>query len=224
MALITRQGKGDKLTIQEMDNNLLYLQGKSGGVHTLVKPQTGFSTSNMLTSSSLVNLQVTSGVLLVSPYIPSVAFTSANLFINSPVGSLMLSGGGPTGRPGVGGGGIEIVDYYARIVIYSDNNGVPEDRLFQSSPIDCSSTGIKTAASSSFAFEAGRIYWIGVFAKDTVAISSINKANAMVLGLFDGTTAYSTIIGSSSFAAGAPVTFPDPAPYSENLPFVGIKL
>jgi len=222
MALITRQGKGSKLTIQEMDDNLLYLQGKSGGVHTLIKPQTGFSTSNMLTFSTLVNLQVTPDVLLVSPYIPSVAFTSANLFINSPVGS--LSGGGPTGRPGAGGGGIEIVEYFVRIVIYSDNNGVPGSRLFQSSPLDCSSTGIKTAASSSFAFEAGRTYWIGVFAKDTVAISSINKANAMVLGLFDGTTAYSTITGSSSFAAGAPVTFPDPTPYSENLPFVGIKL
>ena len=30
MALITRQGKGSKLTIVEMDDNLLYLQGLSG--------------------------------------------------------------------------------------------------------------------------------------------------------------------------------------------------
>lgn len=41
MALITRQGKGTRLTIQEMDDNLLYLQGKSGGVHTLTKPPVG---------------------------------------------------------------------------------------------------------------------------------------------------------------------------------------
>ena len=31
MSLITRQGKGSKLTIQEMDNNLTYLEGLSGG-------------------------------------------------------------------------------------------------------------------------------------------------------------------------------------------------
>src|ERR1035437_2580010 len=56
MSLITRQGKGSKLTIQEMDGNLLYLQSLSGSTS-----QSGTSVTNV-THSELTGLTSTSGL------------------------------------------------------------------------------------------------------------------------------------------------------------------
>lgn len=45
MSLITRQGKGSKLTIEEMDNNLLYLESLSGTSSTSIIPPSGITSS-----------------------------------------------------------------------------------------------------------------------------------------------------------------------------------
>jgi hypothetical protein len=74
--LITREEKGSKLTIPEMDGNLLYLQslgkpefnditsGVTGGVYTVT--DSDFLTTLVYTGSSNINVQLASSLELVS--------------------------------------------------------------------------------------------------------------------------------------------------------------
>jgi hypothetical protein len=62
-----------------------------------------------------------------------------------------------------------------RVSIYSDNNGIPQNKLFESTNIDGVTTGTKTITTT-FTFEAGRTYWIGFFngGPGTITFSGVN--------------------------------------------------
>jgi hypothetical protein len=68
-----------------------------------------------------------------------------------------------------------------KIVIYSDNNGLPTTKLLESSLLDISTTGFKTFTTS-FTFNAGTTYWIGTIASlGAGAIAS--HTNTMSIGI-----------------------------------------
>lgn len=49
---------------------------------------------------------------------------------------------------------------FATILIFDDLNGLPKNKLLESTNLDCSTTGMKTFTTS-FSFVAGTTYWIG---------------------------------------------------------------
>jgi len=49
----------------------------------------------------------------------------------------------------------------SRILFFSDTNGLPDSKLYESSNIDCSTTGVKPI-SVNFSFEAGKTYWLSI--------------------------------------------------------------
>lgn len=107
------------------------------GYHSPFPLASGQKTSPMLVGG--LGGQVSSAERAVAvPYIPSQNITTSDLYINvttSQIGAL------------------------ARVYIYSDLNCYPNQLLFQSANIDCSTTGIKTLTTT-FNFVAGQFYWL----------------------------------------------------------------
>jgi hypothetical protein len=67
-----------------------------------------------------------------------------------------------------------------RILIYSNLNGLPDTKIYESATLDCTSTGIKTASTSQ-TFTAGTIYWVGVHGQNSAALSAINTTQTIPL-------------------------------------------
>jgi hypothetical protein len=106
-----------------------------------------------------------------------------------------------------------------KILVFSNLNGNPDTKLFESADLSCSTTGIKTADARGLNFSAGTVYWIGIIASgsgptltsfSTNAMTPINEAGvASVVNFFVGATAYSyaavpsTVAGSNFFPAAS---------------------
>ena len=58
----------------------------------------------------------------------------------------------------------------ARILFYDDSNGIPNAKLYESTNLDTSTTGVKTYTSS-FTFNAGITYWICIQTSAAVTLS-----------------------------------------------------
>jgi hypothetical protein len=115
--------------------------GGGGGFHLPIKPRTGAGYSNNLISGSST-FGNSGNILYLTPFIPAntLTITSASIQVTT-------AGAGTT----------------MKIVIYSDNNGLPTTKLLESSLLDISTTGFKTFTTS-FTFNAGTTYWIGTIA------------------------------------------------------------
>ena len=136
--------------------------GSSGlqGVHNLLGNQvsTSFGIMPCLNAGSLTNFSQTAGTLYLLPFIPNKTITSVSLKINIVV-------------TGVGA--------IARILVYSDLNGFPNTKLYESANLDCSTSGIKTATTA-FTFTAGTTYWLAV---------QVGTANITLSGITTGSLA-----------------------------------
>jgi hypothetical protein len=165
-----------------------------GGPHILTKPISGriysIRTESAAVSSSGIPLVNT---IYLSPFIPANTLTVSNLQIN--VVSL-----------GVGG--------LARILVYSDSNGVPTTKLLESTSLDCSTTGVKTFTTS-FTFTAGTTYWLGFYINNVAfQLSLLSTANTIPLS----TSAFTSAFGIVTAAA----TFPTaPSPLGTATPIAG---
>jgi hypothetical protein len=167
-------------TFNNKQNSLGYTP--LAGVHSIVPMASGDVTYNGLTA-------ITSGAnqtglsIRLSPYIPAQSIITSNLFINvttATAGSLCT------------------------IVIYSDTNGVPTNRLYESADLDCSTLGLKTATTS-FSFVAGTRYWLGLKTNGTAATrASLNVSSSLPLGA----NASSTFISYQKSA----ITYASPSP------------
>jgi hypothetical protein len=127
--------------------------GGGGGIHALIKPQSGMGVSAAL------NTDFTTGggannEMIFYPFIPAQSFTSTNL-------SLWVT--------------YNAVGATFRALIYSDLNGLPNTKLFESATIDGSTSGLKTITNT-FNFVAGTTYWLcyhsGVSGAGLVSIAS----------------------------------------------------
>jgi hypothetical protein len=111
--------------------------GSAIGIHALIKPLSGGIISQALTASTS-NTGGTSNRMWLFPFIPANSFTISSLSLwvtTATAGSLF------------------------RVLIYSDNNGSPDAKLFESANIDGSTTGQKTITTT-FTFNAGTTYWL----------------------------------------------------------------
>jgi hypothetical protein len=132
-------------------------------------------------STSGIAAVATANTIYLSPFIPANTLTVLNLQINVTV-------------PAVGG--------LARILVYSDLNGVPSSKLLESIlNLDCSTTGAKTSTPPTpFTFTAGTTYWLGLYSSAAVTLSTISNNNLIPLS--------SSAFNSSICVLTATATFP----------------
>lgn len=160
------------------------------GFHSPFPLASGQKTSAMLIGNLSSQVSTAERAIAV-PYIPSQNITTSNLYINvttAQVGAL------------------------ARVYIYSDLDCYPNQLLFESANIDCSTTGIKTLTTT-FNFVAGQVYWLvthtstGTQATFTAygnVSPSLPNFRYAGTGFQVGQIIFTTI----TFAGAVPTTFP----------------
>ena len=162
----------------------------NSGVHVLTKPVSGRTYSVRLDSSSSPTTTATAAnFIYLSPFVPANTLTVSNLQINvttAPVGGL------------------------ARILVYSDLNGVPSSKLLESSSLICSVTGPQQF-NTTFTFTAGTTYWLGLYSNLAVTLSSMFSSQLIPIStsVFNGgfgVLNVGAIFGSAPTTLGA-VTF-----------------
>jgi hypothetical protein len=159
--------------------------GGGGGVHILTNPVSGrsYSVRTDCSSSSASSVSAANTIYL-SPFVPANSLTISNLQINVTSAAVGAS---------------------ARILVYSDLNGVPTTKLIESTTLDCSTTGAKTYTTS-YTFTAGTTYWLGVYTNNTsFFMSTISSANSIPISTNAFSTAYTSVTASATFGS-APST------------------
>jgi hypothetical protein len=129
-----------------------------GGVHALTEPILGRTYSVRIDgSTSAIAAATAANNIYLSPFIPANTLTVSNLQINVTIAA---------------------VGVLARILVYSDLNGVPSSKLLESTSLDCSTIGNKTYTAS-FIFTAGTTYWLGLYSSAAVTLSALSNNNLM---------------------------------------------
>ncbi len=169
------------------------------GVHTLKVLASGQSSTLSINGSSTTIVVGIANRMTLLPYIPNVTFTCASLYINITTAAAAAN---------------------ARILIYSDLNGVPNTKLYESTNLDCSTTGIKTTLTG-FLFVAGTSYWLSIHSSSTPTYSAYNVAQIIPISAF-GNTNYIAYISNQTFGS-APTTLITPSVSSVVPPFIGIN-
>jgi hypothetical protein len=116
-----------------------------------------------------------------------------------------------------------VVGANARILIYSNLNGKPDQKLYESANLDCSTNGIKTATTS-FNFIAGETYWLTThFSAASLVVTGHPSPGLMNI------KNYSNLINQTSYTlnatfGSAPTTFGTPTPAQATVPGVFITV
>lgn len=183
----------------------LSISGGLKGVHNIngYFSATSQGISVQITAGNNTNAVLGINQMWAYPFIPNKSITSVSLKINVA-----------TIAAGVN----------CRILIYSDNNGNPNSKLYESANLDCSTTGIKTAVTS-FTFNAGTTYWLAVHSSNTLILTGIQSVNLMPLLLTSTFTGIPIVafINNSIFGS-APATFSINNTSNGTVPMVGIYL
>jgi hypothetical protein len=195
---------GSNVTVDNTDpaNPVVSASGGGGasGIHAMLQPSSGYVVSNNLTPSGFSSAVQVANRMIVSPFIPAITFTSSNLLIrvfNAVASSLV------------------------KILIYSDLNGKPNTLLYESTDIDCSTTGTKTVTTS-FNFTAGTTYWLAYWGNSNPQVFTIATANMMTMrnqgAVPNPSNAMSVVVTYGS----APTTLTGTSETLINMPFIGI--
>jgi hypothetical protein len=139
----------------------LVVSGGSGNVvatHVLAKPRSGFYYGTGLYLNTNVTT-MTNGVLILSAFTPAYNLTVSELVMQ--VTTLLIGG-------------------LIKVVIYSDLNGVPNTKLFESATASTDTTGSKTITGFSFTFNAGTTYWISMISNGAVGVRVLNAGSFYV--------------------------------------------
>lgn len=140
------------------------------GIHNVngYFPSTALGVDASICAANVTTQATTVNTLYLYPFIPNKTITSVSLKIQ-----VTILGAGVN----------------CRILIYSDLNGFPNTKLYESANLDCSTIGVKTAITS-FAFNAGTTYWLALHSSGVTTLSHINSSAATPL--------YLTNVGSNS--------------------------
>ena len=187
-------------SVKVSTNGLLITNNLSGAVHTFLKPAVGQSTNVSLNGTAISTIAGVVNKLTVSPFIPSQTITSASLYINVTI-------------TGIGSN--------ARILIYSNLNGKPDTKIYESASLDCSVLGVKTATTVQ-TFVAGTTYWIGVQTSSTQTLSGISIASLTPIYLI--TNVMSTSLFITPAFGSAPTSFGSGTAQNLTVALVGITL
>lgn len=166
----------------------LTISGGSGllGVHSIVPIPSGGITNQSINGLSSTNSSTAVNRLILMPYIPAQSFTTSNFIINVPAA---------------------IAGSLARILIYSDVNGLPNTKLYESANLDCSTIGNKTATTS-FSFTAGTTYWLAVHTSAAQSLSHLQVGGILSIraGITIPLTCYALTIAFGSAPSVVSVT------------------
>jgi hypothetical protein len=178
----------------------LTISGGSGlqGIHAIFPLPSGSSITSAVNSLPLTSANLISNRLYAMPFNSAQSFTTSSLYINCS--TLQASA-------------------LARILIYSDLNGLPDQKLYESSNLDLSTTGIKTA-STTFTITAGTTYWLCVHSFGTAALSHIQTGASYPLRT-SGSQVNVFVYGAPTFGS-APTTFPFVGYNNSVAPMVGL--
>jgi len=182
----------------------LSISGSGGlkGVHSLTTIPSGYTTSAVTNSNTHPNTTFVLNRLYLNPYIPNQTFTSSQLYIYCTTGQ--ISGAG-------------------RILIYSDLNGLPDNKLYESATLSLTSVGQKIALTS-FTFSEGVTYWLAYHNSGVTTMPSINAIGvnqAIPLNFPSGITAQ-TYIYLNVAIGSAPTTFSGGTFANGNFPLIMI--
>jgi hypothetical protein len=182
---------GSTLNVPQYSTGLL-------GIHALVPLASGEQTNAAISSQGMASTAMTANRLYSYPFIPAQSITTSNLYIN--VATLLASS-------------------LARILIYSDLNGVPYQKLYESANLDCSTTGIKTATTT-FNFVEGTRYWLTLHSSSTQTLTSL-ATTSLINIKSTGISMASHYFASPTFGS-APTTFVISGTQTAAAPFIGI--
>lgn len=139
----------------------LAISGGSGNVvatHVLAKPRSGFYYGTGLYLNTNVTT-MTNGQMALSAFTPAYNLTVSELVMQ--VTTLLVGG-------------------LIKVLIYSDLNGVPNTKLFESATAATDTIGSKTITGFSFTFNAGTTYWISMISNGAVGVRMLNAASFYV--------------------------------------------
>jgi hypothetical protein len=200
---LTTTGTSGAATLSGATLNIpQYSGGGASGIHAFLRPQTGDSVSFSINATALSSSATTNNRLTATPFIPARTIICSSLYINCATLSVGALG---------------------RILIYSDLNGLPNTKLYESATLDLSTTGIKTATTT-FTFNAGTTYWMSYNAFGTATISTILAASLIPLRT-NGISTSTMYISTSSIPIGsAPSPFGPVGATNVQVPFIGITI
>jgi hypothetical protein len=173
--------------------------GGSGlkGIHVLTKPITNGYYNAML-GSGQGNIGWGSNFLYLSPFIPNYDLIITEMSIEVTTAA--------------SGNNI-------KVLIYSDENGTPKNKLIESPAFDTSTTGLKSYVTS-YTFTAGTTYWVGHIGNSfsgtvrglnqTIIIGSIPNSLSTPYNVFSFSTSFSSVpntlsLNTSNLAGAAGV-------------------
>lgn len=112
-----------------------------------------------------------------------------------------------------------------RILVYSNLNSNPDQKLYESATINLSTTGTKTITNT-MTFTKGTVYWLVLHAGVAgapLSIRSINGLTQMATGYRSNNAPYATIQQTALVPLGsAPTTFGAYTPSSLNSPLIAL--
>lgn len=173
----------------------------SSGVHSQVGLPSGQTIIPSINGTSITNSTPVLNRIHLLPFIPSKTFTCTSLYI--------ACGGGAASALG-------------RILIYADSNGRPSTKLYESTSLDFSTSGLKTATTT-ITFAAGVTYWMGTYFNSSgPLLSSLTVANLTPISVTGGVTINTSLHNTVTFGS-APSTFGGTFTLANiTTPFVGI--
>ena len=180
---------GTNVTINNTDpaNPIINAIGGSGGSASGLQTAVfgtlfGLPTTAAVNCSPTVSWSSQEGMTYY-PYIPNTTFTCTQFAIT-------VNATQPTGL--------------VRICVYSSNNGQPNNLLYSSADLNCSTTGSKTVISS-FTFTQGTVYWLAIQANvGSINLQAMNNSALLQVSNLFGNPITSWVQVSLTYASGAP--------------------
>jgi hypothetical protein len=198
--------KADKLVHFKDDSGaileLFTASGSSGGikgVNAQLPLSSGDATTAQMTGGSFTSGAVSANRLLAYPFFPANNVVSSSLYINV---TTLVSGS------------------LCRILIYSDLNGKPNEKLYESVDLDCSTIGLKTATLS-FAFNAGTINWLAFHSNSNPSIQLIPATTIVPIKTLNTNVTLSHYLQMVTFGS-APATWTSTSGTNTSVPLIGI--
>ena len=178
----------------------LVVSGGGGGlqgIHALLPLSSGDSITNSINGTNALG-GINANRITTSPFIPAQDITCSSLYVS------VNGGAGALGR----------------ILIYSDLNGKPNSKIYESANLDLSTGGLKTAVTT-FTFTAGQIYWLCFHSNaSNFTMSLLTNSNGVLLKSSAG-VGYNMLFDIVTFGS-APATWTSTNYNSTNIPLIGI--
>ena len=145
--------------------------GGGGGINSLIPLKSGQYTYNQSGGGNTVSSSAFANSIYLHAYIPGQSYTCSQVILN-----VVTAQSGGLGKVG----------------IYDHVNGLPNNLIYESANIDCSTSGLKSLTTS-IDFVAGEVYWIAVnFNISNIVIRQMNTNARLPINtpFYDSTPKY----------------------------------